>query len=112
MATNEPKLTKQQMSQVIIDGGRATATDLMEAAVSTARTPAQMMNALHVLRAAAIHILGTWIYNDVKQTNMTPEQSMEIIMKSIRGEFDLINQHNPSFLEPGERIIRPGEFNA
>lgn len=79
--------------QLLLDAGREAAVGILQQAVSTATTPEQLNNQLHVLNCLAVHILATNIFNRLKSFD---ESEASIIMETkelIEDELAAIKAH-------------------
>lgn len=90
------------------DCGRETALNLLNSAVSTAKTQDVLTNQIYVAYFCGVHILATEAFNHVKQGSLTLEQALERVVNDVAVELRMLNAaHAAGDMIPAQAPIPP-----
>lgn len=85
-----PKQMTTEQGQLLTQAGREMAEHMMENAVKQSNGPEQMFNQIYTLRAMAISILATVMYNDVAQGGADPQARLALYHTVLAEEYDMM----------------------
>ncbi len=86
--TNQPKTISEEEVTKLLQTGRELALGFMSHHVKTAKSEDELYNQIFILKVAAINILATIMYNDVRQGDHDPEKSLEDYKDYTAEEYD------------------------
>lgn len=81
--------TENELRQI----GRDFAVDMLQQAVQSAKLPEQLNGQLHILNCAAVHILATNVFNQIKQMDKDQMTLVMDIKEQINDEIQALFEH-------------------